>query len=147
LTCDDKNTLAYALKCCKHFEDIKKDIDSWGLREEISNSEKSNRSEISTGSIIENDCISRADAIHAVSEAFERAFVEHEDIANKLIGKLPAVTPQEPKTGHWKYGYAFADGNYCKCSECKEIIKCIYPMHYCPNCGAKMVEPHESEEK
>jgi hypothetical protein len=56
LTCDDKNTLAYALKCCKHFEDIKKDIDSWGLREEISNSEKSNRSEISTGSIIENDC-------------------------------------------------------------------------------------------
>jgi hypothetical protein len=127
LTCDDKNTLAYALKCCKHFEDIKKDIDSWGLREEISNSEKSNRSEISTVSIIENDCetythnkgilecdmygckyepttknnlgvdcISRADAIHAVSEALERAFVEHEDIANKLIGKLPAVTLQEP---------------------------------------------------
>lgn len=31
LTCDDKNTLAYALKCCKHFEDIKKGIDSWGL--------------------------------------------------------------------------------------------------------------------
>jgi hypothetical protein len=43
------------------------------------------------------DCISRADAIHAVSEALERAFVEHEDIANKLIGKLPAVTLQEPK--------------------------------------------------
>jgi hypothetical protein len=42
------------------------------------------------------DCISRADAIHAVSEALERAFVEHEDIANKLIGKLPAVTLQEP---------------------------------------------------
>ena len=53
---------------------------------------------------------------------------------------------QEPKTGHWEYGYAFSDGNYCKCSECKEIIKCIYPMHYCPNCGAKMVEPQESEE-
>ncbi len=53
---------------------------------------------------------------------------------------------QEPKIGHWEYGYAFTDGNYCKCSECKEIIKCIYPMHYCPNCGAKMVEPQESEE-
>lgn len=47
---------------------------------------------------------------------------------------------QEPKTGHWEYGYAFPDGNYCKCSECKEIIKCIYPMHYCPNCGARMAE-------
>lgn len=45
---------------------------------------------------------------------------------------------RKPKTGHWEYGYAFADGNYCKCSECKEIIKCIYPMHYCPNCGADM---------
>lgn len=39
LTCDDKNTLAYAIKCCKHFEDIKKDIDSWMLREESSSSE------------------------------------------------------------------------------------------------------------
>lgn len=55
------------------------------------------------------------------------------------------VLEQEPKTGHWEYGYSFADGNYCKCSECKEIIKCIYPMHYCPNCGAKMVEPQETE--
>jgi hypothetical protein len=41
------------------------------------------------------DCISRADAIHAVSEALERAFVEHEDIANTLIGKLPTVTSQD----------------------------------------------------
>ena len=48
---------------------------------------------------------------------------------------------QEPKTGYWEYGYAFADGEYGKCSECKEILKCIYPMHYCPNCGAKMFEP------
>ena len=34
LTSDDKNTLAYAIKCCKHFEDIKKDIDTWMLRNE-----------------------------------------------------------------------------------------------------------------
>ena len=54
---------------------------------------------------------------------------------------------QEPKTGHWEYGYVFADGNYCKCSECKEIIKCIYPMHYCPNCGCRMVELQESDHK
>ena len=65
----------------------------------------------------------------------------------KGIHALPSVTPQEPKTGHWEYGYAFADGNYCKCSECKEIIKCIYPMHYCPNCGCRMVEPQERSDK
>lgn len=51
LTCDDKNTLAYALKCCKHYEDTKKDIDTWMLREEPSSSEKPNKSEIPTGSI------------------------------------------------------------------------------------------------
>ena len=42
------------------------------------------------------DCISRADAIHAVSEALKRTFVEYEDVANQIIGKLPSVTPQEP---------------------------------------------------
>ena len=62
------------------------------------------------------------------------------------IANLKALK-QEQKTGHWEYGYAFADGNYSKCSECKEIIKCTYPMHYCPNCGAKMVKPQESEDK
>ena len=45
LNSDDKNTLAYAIKCCKHFEDIKKDVDSWGLRKEPSSSEKTNLSE------------------------------------------------------------------------------------------------------
>lgn len=64
------------------------------------------------------------------------------DLCRDTANLLEALE-QEPKTGHWEYGYAFADGNYCKCSECKEIIKCIYPMHYCPNCGAKM----ESEEE
>ena len=44
LTSDDKNTLAYAIKCCKHFEDIKKDVDSWVLREELSSSEIPNKS-------------------------------------------------------------------------------------------------------
>ena len=61
---------------------------------------------------------------------------------NMKPSDCPLIEIEEPKTGHWEYGYTFADGNYCKCSECKEIIKCIYPMHYCPNCGAKM----ESEE-
>lgn len=42
------------------------------------------------------DCISRADAISAVSKALSRIFVEYEDVANKIINKLPSVTPQEP---------------------------------------------------
>ena len=59
---------------------------------------------------------------------------------------------KEPKTGHWEqYGNSWED-KY-KCSECgKEQPKILcgeriigYWSDYCPNCGAKMVEPQESE--
>ena len=59
-----------------------------------------------------------------------------------IIRHLPSVTPQS-KTGHWIsrphiYGVAF-------CSECGFELK-INNTNYCPNCGAKMVEPQESED-
>ena len=60
------------------------------------------------------------------------------------IEQLPSVNPQEPKTGHW-------DSRTCKCSECGyQITFSEYAERkykYCPNCGAKMVEPQESEDK
>lgn len=98
------------------------------------------------------DCVSRVDVLNNLANI---AKVKAKSDAQKslmgrcmfMVERMPSVTPQEPKTGHWEYGYAFADGNYCKCSECKEIIKCIYPMHYCPNCGCRMVEPQKSEDK
>ena len=54
---------------------------------------------------------------------------------------------QEPKAGHWIKGYTFPDGAYWKCDKCNELIKVKIPMRYCNNCGAKMVEPQESEDK
>ena len=52
---------------------------------------------------------------------------------------------QEPKTGHWSH-----DGSHWKnrfiCSECGYKLF-DEPTNYCPNCGAKMVEPQESEDK
>ena len=88
------------------------------------------------------DCISRKAVLDGINKYIEKAqstgtiddFISFEEL---VVKDLPSVQPKA-KEGHWEYGYAFADGNYCKCSECKEIIKCIYPMHYCPNCGAKM---------
>ena len=66
---------------------------------------------------------------------------------------IPPVTPQL-KTGHW-----IGDGNYI-CSCCKRdpldfLEPCgldggsymDIPMKYCPNCGAKMVEPQAESEK
>lgn len=62
---------------------------------------------------------------------------------------------QEPKTGHWVCWYETNEYKkytehipHCKCSECNKE----YDSHsaqfikYCPNCGAKMVKPQESEE-
>jgi uncharacterized OB-fold protein len=48
---------------------------------------------------------------------------------------------QEPKTGHKVYGDLLG-GLYC--SECMTYVNEYF--NYCPHCGAKMVEPQESEE-
>ena len=53
------------------------------------------------------------------------------------LKKQPPVNPQ-PKTGHWIDVFGG-----CECSECG----CLEGGYsdYCPNCGAKMIEPQESE--
>lgn len=59
---------------------------------------------------------------------------------------LPSVNPQEPKTGHWILGGY--DEYYYICDRCKFVASEYYAkpkFHYCPNCGARMVEPQESE--
>jgi hypothetical protein len=86
------------------------------------------------------DCISR--------QALLNTTVKKNSIWNKItdsegnnletiISNLPSVTPQ-PRKGHWLhrphvYGVAY-------CSICDFELK-IDNTNYCPNCGAKMVEP------
>ena len=55
---------------------------------------------------------------------------------------------KEPKTGHWIEGkyrnddIRYNDSSY-KCDKCGRIID--FKENYCPNCGAKMIEPQETE--
>jgi uncharacterized OB-fold protein len=51
---------------------------------------------------------------------------------------------QEPKTGHWKDIPKYKDIAWC-CSECERFTTMKH--NYCPRCGAKMIEPQESEDK
>ena len=54
---------------------------------------------------------------------------------------------QEPKTGHWIDTGDYPTGTYVnvECSCCHEYS--LEKGDYCPNCGAKMIEPQESEEQ
>jgi len=70
----------------------------------------------------------------------------------KRINSLPSVTPQQ-KYGKWKVvSDGYGDNAYiCECSECKDTVW-VYKdadrkWNYCPSCGAKMVEPQESEKE
>jgi hypothetical protein len=66
----------------------------------------------------------------------------------RLIADFPPVTPKE-KTGEWKIYRVVDFGDFkgiekYKCSECGEKVG-VFKSNFCPNCGAKMVEPQESE--
>ena len=109
------------------------------------------------------DCISRDSAIKALGYdikyfEFKSGASKHMDDIAKLLNTiyetqvnnikaLPSVTPQEPKTGQWREDI---DNNRrwdrvrFYCSECGDW-QTYGKSHYCPNCGAKMVEPQESE--
>ena len=60
----------------------------------------------------------------------------------KGIHALPSVNPQEPKTGHREYNDIY---DHYLCGNCKTVV--MDYDNYCPNCGARMVEPQESEDK
>lgn len=86
---------------------------------------------------------------------YERMMYKNDKRRSKDIKQLPSVTPK-PKTGHWIEGQTDNPNIHnIICSRCIEG----YPskghansqytrekFKYCPNCGAKMIEPQESEE-
>lgn len=107
-----------------------------------------------------DDLISRQAAIDALRYAQHRFTVADEaggmgtvkwseDViyfaaAERVLAELPPAQPR-PKTGHWIY-----DGDQIICNRCFKafgFISLKLTSNYCPNCGAKMIEPQESEDK
>ena len=88
------------------------------------------------------DCISRDEVCRYVAEFVNHEFSTREEeelIDNIITGieRMPSVTPQEPKTGHWNDIPKYKDIAW-QCSECNHFTTMKH--NYCPNCGAKMVE-------
>ena len=68
----------------------------------------------------------------------QEEFNDYIQTLNKVIDWLE----QEPKTGHWKP--YLKEGLRYQCSACDSRFDTSW--EYCPRCGARMVEPQESEE-
>jgi hypothetical protein len=129
--------------------------------QEPSDSENSNKSEIPTGSTTKNnlavDCISREQALGAIRNLYPgmprvdfngslrkwvdkyKPYIECDD----AIKQLPSVTPQ-PRKGHWTEEFNDLEGEVrFTCSSCGKYQ--LFGTDFCYHCGAKMVEPQESE--
>lgn len=106
------------------------------------------------------DAISRQAVLNILDDMVknyikENDFDKAQGVAWVKVQKLPPVTPQ-PKTGYWEwvqYDYNPKLGNW-HCSECRcVVVECVdknekggIPLYkYCPQCGAKMLEPQGSE--
>lgn len=99
-----------------------------------------------------DDCVSRQAVLEGVDTYINKAQStgiqdDFYSFAELVVKALPPVTPQ-PKTGHWieitnQRGTVIA----LRCSACEKSPKHAIRSDYCPNCGAKMIEPAESEEQ
>ena len=94
-----------------------------------------------------DDLISRQAVEEIIDDIRDCISVEGYCAILERLKKLPPVNPQEPKTGYWIEKEEFYGDVYYDCSECGESWTTIdgtpwnNGMNYCPNCGAKMVEP------
>lgn len=87
------------------------------------------------------NAVSRQEAIDAIRQLYldlasQKAVID-------LLKILPSVTPQ-PKTGHWDDIPKYKDIAW-QCSECGHFT--TMKPNFCADCGCRMVEPQESEDK
>lgn len=90
------------------------------------------------------DTISRKAIIDVfrTTEDAEHATWTLKGIENE-INEMPSVTPIRPK-GQWKEEYVEGDC-MLNCPSCNISIFADEYHNFCPNCGAKMIEPQEGE--
>ena len=64
----------------------------------------------------------------------------------RVVSEKPEWCPlKEVPTGQWEWEWEMFGGEtakeFCYCSNCKQGHYYDDDMNYCPNCGAKMIEP------
>lgn len=95
------------------------------------------------------DCISRQAVIIALGEWIVSGEYQYTNATDYLVKRIKALPPVKLKSkiGHWiavENEEMETMGYYC--SECDLPMETENQTRFCPNCGAKMDEPQESEE-
>ena len=99
-----------------------------------------------------DDAISREAVIKIIDGWYEQNR-DTENIEDLIILITYMGSVQPSRKGHWEYFERPMDADTMlsgyKCSECNYEIGKFYKAdnNFCPNCGARMVEPQESEEQ
>lgn len=100
-----------------------------------------------------DDCVRRQEVLAVLKDKWGM-FSDANDAMQESIDTIEALKPvtpkQEPKTGHWIDDGFYAEGHSHKafhCSKCGHNVLGFKEdlSNYCPNCGARMIEPQESE--
>ena len=114
---------------------------------------------ITNGTLLEQEHCEDAISRHAAIEEIRNLKIsiagkdifpnEAKETIIKTLDELPSVQPMQ-RAGHWimtndYITTAYGSLDYVRCSCCREDS--LEEGDYCPNCGAKMAVPQESEEK
>lgn len=129
---------------CREIEDYENEIEDLHNRLDIAEYDKERYRE---------EITNLEEKIKALEQETKTDTWSIKDVADTLV-KHGLIVEQEPKTGHWIRWYEQKETEWyieniphCKCSECGKE----YDPHssqfikYCNECGARMVEPQESE--
>ena len=98
-----------------------------------------------------DDCVSRQAVLETIetcnNDGLKGIFCSYNDGKRfeAYIKSLPPTTQKE-KTGHW-IRQTDDHHDYYECEHCSIAVGLDDIKNYCPNCGAKMVEPQDSEDK
>lgn len=98
-----------------------------------------------------NDLISRQAAIDAVAKNLKGLFIEYEDVAEKIINKVPSAQPEQKK-GHWivvtRHEHYPSGKPYeqLQCPFCKKFDH-NGDGNFCGYCGARMEKEGKDENR
>ena len=99
-----------------------------------------------------DDVVSREAVKELIKSGISTDTYEDIELVCKWVDEMPPVRQKE-QTGHW-IGIDEEPHEDYECDKCGYVVSTytanIEPhteYKYCPNCGARMVEPQESEDK